>query len=75
MNVSMARGQLPRDDEDYPIIPHELVEGVDCCACLIVQVRGDQADITCNECGVVVRTVPVGQAGAVMVGVGVRRNM
>jgi len=57
-----------RDDEDYPIIPHEVVEGVDCCGCLDVQVRGHEADITCNECGVVVRTVPVEQAGAVMVG-------
>jgi hypothetical protein len=34
---------------------------------LIVQVRGDQAEITCNECGAVVRTVPVEQAPAVMV--------
>lgn len=31
---------------------------VDCCGCLVVQVRGDEADITCNECGAVVRTVP-----------------
>ena len=35
--------------------------------CLIIQVRGDQADMTCNECGAVVRTVPVELASAVMV--------
>jgi ribosomal protein S27E len=30
-------------------------------------VRGDQADITCNECGAVVQTVPVELASALMV--------
>ena len=39
-----------------PIIPHEVATGTDCCGCLIVRVRGDQADITCNECGAVIRT-------------------
>lgn len=32
-----------------------------------MQVRGDQADVTGNECGAVVRTVPVEQAGAALV--------
>jgi hypothetical protein len=32
---------------------------VDCCGCLFVQVRGDNGDIACNECGTVIRTVPV----------------
>jgi hypothetical protein len=59
---------MPADDQDYPIIPHEDVEKVNCCGCLYVQFRGGEADISCNECGVVVRTVPVEQAGAVMVG-------
>jgi hypothetical protein len=33
---------------------------------LIVLVRGDQADMTCNECGAVIRTVPAERAVAVM---------
>ena len=49
------------------MIPHELATGADCCGCLVVEIREDQADITCNECGTVVRTVPVGQAMAVLV--------
>lgn len=39
-------------------------------ACLIVELRGDQADIICNECGLVVRTVPANQAAAVLVELG-----
>src|SRR5712692_9154251 len=58
---------MARDEQGFPIIPHEVVTGADCCGCLVVQVRGDQADITCNECGIVVRTVPVERASAVMV--------
>jgi hypothetical protein len=30
----------------------------DCCGCLCAIVRGDQADVVCNECNTVVRTVP-----------------
>jgi hypothetical protein len=55
------------DEQAFPIIPHEVATGADCCGCLIVQVRGDQADITCNECGAVVRTVSVELASTVMV--------
>ena len=50
------------EGEPYPIIPHEDVEKVDCCGCLVVVERGDQADLTCNECGAVVRTVPADKA-------------
>jgi hypothetical protein len=55
------------DELNYPIIPHEDVEKVDCSGCLFVEFRGVEADITCNECGAVVRTVPVERAAAVMV--------
>ena len=40
-----------------PIIAHESL-GADCCGCLVVRGRGQQAEILCNECGEVVRTVP-----------------
>jgi hypothetical protein len=53
-------------EQDYPIIPHESVEKVDCCGCLFVHVRGNEADITCNECGSVIRTVLAQEAVAVM---------
>jgi hypothetical protein len=39
------------------IIPHDSF-GADCCGCLTGVIRGDQADIVCNECGALVRSVP-----------------
>ena len=48
------------------IVPHESVADVDCCGCLIVRTRGDQADFVCNECDAVIRTVPLGHVEAVM---------
>lgn len=39
-------------------LPHSDFGDPDCCGCLCGIVRGDQADIKCNECDVVVRTVP-----------------
>src|SRR6266852_4596172 len=42
------------------------VEDVDCCGCLIVRTREDLADFVCNECGAVIRTVPLGDLEAAM---------
>jgi hypothetical protein len=51
----------------YPIIPHEdVAKGVDCCGCLVVRANGDQAEIVCNECSALIRTVPVDEVEAVM---------
>ena len=61
------------DEQDLPITPHEVATGAHCCGCLIVRVREDQADITCNECGAVFRTVPVEFASAVMLGMASRK--
>jgi hypothetical protein len=56
----MREGQLSSEINDrLPIIPHENL-GADCCGCLYVRVEGGQADIVCNECAAVIRTVPVG---------------
>jgi len=44
--------------DDLPIIPHEDIADVGCCGCLMVRVRGGEADILCNECGAVIRTQP-----------------
>lgn len=38
-------------------LPHQMFGDDDCCGCLNGIIRGDVADIECNECGVVVRTV------------------
>jgi hypothetical protein len=52
--------------DNFPINPHEHVADVDCCGCLMVRVREDQADILCNEYGAVVRTVAVEAVEAAM---------
>jgi hypothetical protein len=52
--------------DDLPIIPHEDIADVDCCGCLMVRVRGGEADILCNECGAVIRTLAVGDVEAAM---------
>jgi hypothetical protein len=51
---------MPYNEQGYPIIPHESITGHS-----FVQVRGNEADITCNECGDVIRTVPAQEVGAV----------
>ena len=61
----MAENAAPNLDE-LPIIPHEDVAGVDCCGCLMVRRQGDEAEILCNECGVLVSRVPIGDIYATM---------
>jgi len=61
----VAENAAPNLDE-LPIIPDENVADVDCCGCLIVRLRGDQAEIVCNECGAVVRRVAIGDICATM---------
>jgi hypothetical protein len=39
-------------------LPHSSFGDPDCCGCLNGFVRGDQADIVCNECNVVIYTIP-----------------
>ena len=39
------------------VIPHSSFGDPECCGCLTGIVQGSQADIACNECAVVVRTV------------------
>jgi hypothetical protein len=52
-------------NDRLPILPHESL-GVECSGCLFVRVSGDTADIVCNECKVVIRTVQVVDVEAVM---------
>jgi len=44
--------------EPVPIIPHSDFGDPDCCGCLFGVTKGDLGEIVCNECLVVVRTVP-----------------
>lgn len=39
-------------------IPHSSFGNQECCGCLNGVIRGDVADIVCNECATVIRTVP-----------------
>ena len=51
------------DEREYLIVPHEVATGADCDGCLMVEERGDVADLRCNSCGAVVDTVPLDRAG------------
>jgi hypothetical protein len=42
-------------------LPHSDFGDPDCCGCLNGVMRGDEADIVCNECDAVVRTVPAAE--------------
>ena len=44
-------------------LPHSEFGDPECCGCLSGVIRGDQADIVCNECGTVLRTVPAANVG------------
>jgi hypothetical protein len=52
-------------DRQVSLNPHKVL-GADCCGCLMAQVRGAEADIVCNECGVVIRTMPVPEVESAM---------
>ena len=51
------------DEREYLIVPHEVATGADCDGCLMVEERGDVADLRCNSCGSMVDTVPIRGAG------------
>lgn len=42
--------------EVFPIIPHKTA-GVDCSGCIVVNVRGNDAELSCNQCGAVVGVI------------------
>ena len=44
-------------------LPHSDFGDPECCGCLNGVIRGDQADIVCNECGTVLRAVPAANVG------------
>ena len=54
------RARRDPDDELTTIVPHESL-GADCCGCIVPVMRGDEADLVCNECNALIRTVPTGE--------------
>ena len=42
---------------DLLLVPHSGFGDSGCCGCLIAAERGDEADIVCDKCGALVRTV------------------
>jgi hypothetical protein len=54
----LIRSDVMDEIEEPPIlVPHQHCGNPDCCGIIMPVVRGDQADLTCNECGTVIRTV------------------
>ena len=48
-----------REYPDY-ILPHSDFGDPDCCGLLFPVARGDQSDITCDECGLALKSIPAG---------------
>ena len=61
---------MHQDERGYLIVPHEIATGADCDGCLLVEERGDVADLKCNSCGAVVDTVPIDRAGVRLIELG-----
>jgi hypothetical protein len=54
-------------DQGYPIVPHEIADPTaNFCGCLYVEVRGELADLICNEGSVILRSVQADQAATVL---------
>jgi hypothetical protein len=53
---------------DYPdfIVPHSDHGDVECCGLIMIEVRSDKADLRCNECGVILKTVSAAAAEQVL---------
>ena len=52
----MGHETTGRDYPDY-ILPHSDFGDPECCGLLFPVFRGNEADLTCNECGAVVKVV------------------
>jgi|SRR6516165_8487659 hypothetical protein len=61
---------MHQDERGYLIVPHEIATGADCDGCLIIEERGNVADLKCNSCGAVVDTVPIDRAGVRLIELG-----
>ena len=57
--------------DELAVVPHS----DDCCGCLVVIERGDDADLVCNECGALIRTVPTDEAPQVLMRMAMSEEM
>ena len=55
---------MHQDERGFLIVPHELATGADCDGCLIIEERGDMAEIKCDSCGTVIDMVHIDRAGS-----------
>ena len=55
--IQSGRDRLTGVRSDYPILAHADFGNPDCCGCIFPLNRGEEADIACNECVAIVRTV------------------
>ena len=54
-------GEL-EDQYRYPLVAHSDTGDPECCGSIFPVFRENEADITCNECGAIIKTVPADQA-------------
>jgi hypothetical protein len=54
-------GEL-EDRYRYFIVAHSGTGDPDCCGCIFPVFREGVADITCNECGTIIKSVPADRA-------------
>jgi hypothetical protein len=56
----MSRMNTEREPREYPshILPHAECGDPECCGLFFPLLNGEHADIICNECGKVYRSVP-----------------
>ncbi len=49
---------------EYPafVVPHSDHGDPECCGLIMAQLRGDRADLKCNECGAILKTVQATKA-------------
>ena len=57
---------MAHDERGYLVVPHQALVGGNCEGCIMVHERDGQADLKCNACDVIVRTVPIDQAAATL---------
>ena len=67
--VDVADDEGAEEIREYPIalVAHADHGDPECCGLLMPVVRGDQADLVCNECGAILRTVPTAEAEQTLV--------
>lgn len=58
----MADHEIEVRFSPYPLVAHSDIDNADCCGCLYIEPRGQEAALICNEYAAVIRIVPADQA-------------